>query len=195
MTEPSQSYFAALSLTRAHHAEQNKTFSGQFTWKQRHRIRALIERFGATSMLDYGCGKGKQYDPARNRDAEGRSLEEFWGIAPFRYDPGVPAYAAEPPPGAKFDLVICVQVLGSIPLADLPWVIDRLYAFAGKAIFVAERITMPRKRIFATMQAEMPHGLAEERWVELLRRDGGLPLIAMFREPDAGRGWHSVELN
>jgi len=192
MTEPSERYLRALALTQAHHAAQNKTFSGQFAWKQRHRIKALIERFGATSILDYGCGKGKQYDPARNRDEDGRSLEEFWGIAPFRWDPGVPEYAAEPPQGAKFDLVICVQVLGSIPTADLPWVVDRLYSYAGKAIFVAERLILPCKQIYRNMQAEMPYGLSAERWLELLQRDGGVPLIAMFREDG---GWNRAELN
>jgi len=188
---PSERYLRALGLTQRHHAAQDKTFSGQFTWKQRHRIKVLIERFGAASMLDYGCGKGKQYDPARNRDTEGRSLEEFWGIAPTRYDPGVPAYAAEPQ--GKFDLVICVQVLGSIPTADLPWVIDRLYGFAGKAIFVAERLILPRKQIYQSMRAEMPYGHSAEHWLGLLERDGGVPLIAMFREAD--RGWYQAELN
>src|SRR3990167_6811843 len=166
MTDLSPSYYRALALTKRHHAAQDKTFSGRFTWKQRKRIKAIIDRHEVRSILDYGCGKGKQY---QDRDpATGQSLVEYWGVRPVLYDPGVPQYAAEPE--GNFDLVFCVQVLGSIPAADLPAIIDRLYRFAGKAIFVAERIKMPRKKIFADMQNEMPHGRSVEWWMEMLRR-------------------------
>ena len=191
MPEPSEKYFAALKRTQNHHARQNKTFSGQFTWKQRKRIKPLIERFGCTSMLDYGSGKGKQYDTAFNRDADGKSLVEFFGIQPTLYDPGVPKYSAEPK--GKFDLVICVQVLGSIPTVDLPWVIDRLYGFADKAGFVTERINAPNnKPIFDDMADEMPRGMGIEDWMKLLRRPGSpIHLRAVFRSPETK--WQIVE--
>jgi hypothetical protein len=154
----SPDYYAALTRTQRHHqAKQGKTFSGSFTWKQRRRIKGLIDRFEATSMLDYGCGWGKQY---QERDENtGQSLADFWGFDPVKFDPGVPHFQAEPK--GSFDLVICVQVLGSIPTADLPAIVDRLYGHATKAIFVAERIGGVRKPIFEDMEAAMPHGF---RW-------------------------------
>lgn len=184
MQQPSDRYFEALRLTRGHHDRQNKTFSGQFTWKQRKRIKPLIDQYGCETMLDYGCGKAKQYDASINRDEEGRSLVEFFGMMPTLYDPGVRAYSAEPV--GKFDIVICVQVLASIPRDDLPWVIDRLYQFAGKAIFVAERIKAPNKPIYRSIAGEMPRDLDAGDWLDLLRRPGSpVHLRTAFKLPDA----------
>lgn len=184
MSEPSPKYFEALKLTQHHHDTQNKTFSGQFTWKNRKRIKTIIDRLGVTSILDYGCGKGKQYDTAINRDKDGKSITEFWGITPTMYDPGVRKYAAEPV--GKFDLVICVQVLASIPRGDLPWVIDRLYGFANKAIYVSERLVAPHKPIYKTIKNDMPHSMTRDEWMALLRRPGSpVRLIVQFRSLDA----------
>lgn len=200
MADPSEAYFRALALTQGHHARQNKTFSGQFTWKLRHQIKEAIDRHGCTSVLDFGCGKGKQYDGGRGPQfagndnlEDGKNLEQFWGIVPHRYDPGVPAYAADPE--GQFDLVICVQVLASIPRADLGWAIDRLYGYATKAVFVAERIKVPHKQIFASMAGEMPHGDSAEQWLERLRRPGSpVRLICAFHEYEGEIGrWRTVE--
>jgi hypothetical protein len=185
---PSEDYYRALALADAHHEKsQGKTFSGRFTWKQRKRIKEVIDRVGATSLLDYGCGFGKQYDPVdkRNHDETGRTLEQFWGLGATKYDPAVRRYKAEP--RGKFDIVICIQVLTSIPRADLPWVIDRLYGFANKAIFVAERLKMPRKLIFARMADAMPYGFSIDDWMMLLRRPSSpVSLTAFFHDEN---GW------
>lgn len=166
MTEPSDIYKHAVVLTRGHHRSQHKTFSGQFTWKYRHRIKAIIDKYDVKSILDYGCGKGKQY---QNVDEDsGQNLEQYWGVSTVKYDPGVGEYEREPV--GKFDLVICVQVLGSIPTQDLSWVIDKLYGHANKAVFVAERLKMPRKQIYASIEEYMPYGMTKEEWIEQLRR-------------------------
>jgi hypothetical protein len=183
----SSSYYAALKRTQRHHqAKQGKTFSGRFTWKQRHRIKGLIDRFEATSMLDYGCGWGKQY---QERDEnKGQSLADFWGVDPVKFDPGVPHFQAEPK--GKFDLVISVQVLGSIPTADLPAIVDRLYAHTHKAIFVAERIGGVRKPIFEDMEAAMPHGKSMQWWLDVLTRPGSpVRMVAAFHNADEETGW------
>lgn len=179
MTEPSDKYYKALSLTQKHHESQSKTFSGQFTWKNRHLIKDIIDEFGIETILDYGCGKGKQY--YENNDELGQSLEQYWGIVTTKYDPGVRKFSKEP--RGKFDLVICVQVLGSIPRDDIPWVVDRLYGFANKAVFVAERLGTPRKQIYASMVDDMAHGMTEKEWVDLLYRPVDTPkMITHFKE-------------
>ncbi len=164
---PSNAYFEALDATRRHHAGGAKTFSGQFTWKQRHRIKDLIDRYNVESILDFGCGRGKQY---QNIDEDGRTLEEYWCIKTTKYDPGVVGFDEEPK--GKFDLVLCVQVLGSIPRKDILWVVDKLYGFANKAIFVVERITKdgPRKKIYVEIQDEMPYNLSGHDWINLVQR-------------------------
>ncbi len=138
------------------------------------------------SILDFGCGWGKQYT---ERDEQtGQSLAEFWGVDPVKYDPGVPHFQAEPK--GKFDLVLCVQVLGSIPTADLPAIIDRLYARAGKAIFVVERIGSTRKPIFDDMKEAMPHGQPMEWWLNMLARPGSpVRMLAAFHNQDEETGW------
>ncbi len=183
----SPEYYAALKRTQRHHqAKQGKTFSGRFTWKQRHRIKTLIDRFAAASLLDYGCGWGKQHT---ERDEQtGQSLAEYWGVEPVKYDPGVPHFQAEPK--GKFDLVLCVQVLGSIPTGDLPAIIDRLYAHATKAIFVVERLGAVRKQIFDDMEEAMPHGQSMKWWLEMLARPGiPVRMIAAFHNQDEETGW------
>jgi len=187
MPELTEAYYAALKRTQAHHRlKQGKTFSGRFTWKQhRDRIKELIDRFGAKTMLDFGCGWGKQY---QERDGQGRSLADLWGVDPFKYDPGVPHYQKEPK--GQFDLVVCVQVLGSIPRDALPAVIDRLYGFAKSAVFIAERIGTPHKTLFDDMKDQMPHGISAEQWMELLRRPGSdVAMIAAFHNEDDRTGW------
>lgn len=182
MNKPSKAYFDALRRTQNHHAAQNKTFSGQFAWKLRYKIKDIIDRTQAKTLLDYGCGKGKQYNPAFNTE-DGKTLEQFWGVDIFKYDPGVPKFSAEP--AGKFDVVICVQVLNTIPTSDLPWVIERLYSFANRAVFVAERIKDPKKRIYADMEDQMPRGVSRAQWIEMLRRPGSpVELVTACHDAD-----------
>ena len=71
-------YKRALALTTEFHDRGGKTFSGQFTWKMKDYIKELIDQFGVKTLLDYGCGKGKQYlnvDPRTGMD-----LERYWGV-------------------------------------------------------------------------------------------------------------------
>lgn len=73
------------------------------------RVRALARTLGATSILDYGCGK--------------RSLERALGYAIQNYDPAIPAYAALPQPA---DVVVCMDVLEHIEPECLDAVLDHL---------------------------------------------------------------------
>lgn len=187
MPELTESYYRALDRTKRHHAQKRgKTFSGRFTWKQRHRIKELVDRFDVRSILDYGAGWGRQYTETDQQT--GQTLAQYWGIDPVKFDPGVPHFQAEPK--GKFDLVICVQVLGSIPTSDLPAIIDRLYTHANKVIYVVERIGQPHKKLFDDMKAEMPHGKSAEWWMEMLSRPGSpVKMIAAFHNPDETAGW------
>jgi len=143
-------------------------------------------------IVTHNCGKGKQYI---NVDPDtGQTLEEYWGIVTTKYDPGVQKFARHEPEG-KFDLVICVQVLGSIPRDDLTWVVDRLYSFATKAIFVSERLAIPRKQIYASMADDMPHGLSREDWLTILHRPVDKPkMIVALKGTDIQPGWNLEEV-
>lgn len=160
--KPSALYFHALSESQAHHLS-NKTYSGSFLRPHKPFIKEIIDRLGIRSILDYGCGKGRQYewiDPA-----DGLTLEQFWGVEVARYDPAYPPYAAEPV--GTFDLVLCTHTLGSIPTQDLPWAIRRLYRLANKAIYVSEKIGPAKKQVFAKTDV-MPHGWTEKQWRDVI---------------------------
>lgn len=126
---PSEDYWRAIEDAAKHHAS-SKTFSGKFLKRYLGDIGRIIERHDCKTVLDYGCGKGAIYNEL--------DLEAGWGVKITKYDPAVPEFNKEPV--GKFDLVICTHVVGCIPLHDLEWFIQRMYGYANKAVFVAERV-------------------------------------------------------
>jgi hypothetical protein len=92
------------------------------------RIGELVRDTGATSLLDYGCGGGKQYTKKRWHKAWG-------GLMPKLYDPAVAGYDAYPT--GRFDGVIATEVLEHIPEDEIDDVIGELVTFARSFCFVS----------------------------------------------------------
>jgi hypothetical protein len=181
MREPSAEYLRALEECTRHHAT-SKTFSGKFLRPHAPFIKEIIDRLGCTSILDYGCGKGEQYTwVSHGGEAsipEGMTLEQYWGVVVTRYDPAYPPFAEEPV--GQFDLVICTHTLGSIPIKDLPWVVDRLYGYARKALYVAEKIGEVHKRVISQPEG-FPRGWDHAAWRRVLRRETGIEVTLSTR--------------
>lgn len=163
MIKPTKAYRQALRASQRLHA-RSKKFNGRFLFRYLSALEPLAAEVEAKTLLDYGCGKGVQWE--RETD-NGQLLADRLGVEVTKYDPAWPPFAANPE--GQFDLVVCTQVLGSIPVTDLPWVIDRLYGFARKAVLVGERIKPVRKLVHAHMKDEMPHGWSHAQWAEVLR--------------------------
>ena len=162
---PSADYTRALDLAKEQHRE-SKTYSGKFLRPHRKRIKAIINRLECTSILDYGAGRGKQYEW---RMPSGQTLEEFWGITVTKYDPAYPPYAKEPT--GTFDLVIVTHVLGIIPIPDLDWVIDRIYGLANKAVYIVNTTGSTPKRKKASWRVKnIPTAWGADEWMDILRR-------------------------
>ncbi len=157
-------YDAALDAARKHHG-RSKTYSGKLMRPHWEYIGELIARLECRTVLDYGSGKGLQYEWVNPRN--GQTLEQGWGVSVVKYDPAYPPFAAEPQ--GKFDLVLCTHVLGSIPVVDHPLFIDRLHRFATKAIFVAERVAPVKKTVFRDIPG-MPRGWRRNDWAKALAR-------------------------
>ena len=68
----------------------------------------LIDLTEAKSLLDFGCGKGKQYSGWGDLDAQ-----THLGMMPALYDPGVEQF--EKMPDGKFDGVYSTDVMEHIP--------------------------------------------------------------------------------
>jgi hypothetical protein len=157
-------YEQALRAAQAHHA-RSKTYSGKLLRPHKRFLCDLIERLQIESALDYGSGKGLQYewvDPA-----DGKTLAESFGFMPHLFDPAWPPFAAEP--AGQFDLVMVTHVLGSIPLKDHHWVMERIMDHATKAIFVGEKVGRIKKTVFGKRDG-LPNGWGPDEWIAMLRR-------------------------
>ena len=173
---PSQSYYDALEACKVHHAS-SKTYSGSFLRPHGPFIKEIIDRLGCKSILDYGCGKCIQYDWVNPNN--GMTLEQYWGIEVTKYDPAYPPVAEEPV--GKFDLVLCTHTLGAIPADSVPWVVDRLYSLASKAIYVAEKLDEVRKKIHSDATV-FPRQWTADRWRSVLGRQTELEVTLSTRE-------------
>lgn len=103
------------------------------------RIKALIDQHGSRSVLDYGFGKGQQYD-AGGLDIPGvgivSSILEYWDLDVVTCcDPGVPQYDRLADETA--DGVICPDVLEHCPEQDIPWIVGDLFSHAAHFVFAS----------------------------------------------------------
>jgi hypothetical protein len=110
-------------------------------------IRALAHAVGATSMLDYGSGKGRFYkmsDVPLKTGEIAASLQDYLGMDRIRcYDPAVAEHCTLP--DEQFDLVISTDALEHCPEADMPWIVAEMFSFARKAVF-ANVASYPAKK-------------------------------------------------
>lgn len=182
LTSPSKAYQVALAQSIQHH-QSSKTYSGSLMRPHAPAIKMVIDKLGCQSVLDYGAGKGSQYEWVMPES--GQTVEQYWGVPVTKYDPAWPPYATEPV--GKYDLVICTHTLGAIPTEDLGWVVDRLYALAGKALYIAERIGHVRKKVHEA------HATSEMRssidWLNIIyphRVEGIETVLAVKYHHEAG---------
>lgn len=119
--------------------ENQKALPGYTCCRYADRIAALVKQFQPETLLDFGCGKGYQY--------LGRRVHEQWGgLLPHCYDPGVRQLDAKPK--GHFDGVICVDVLEHIAEPDLYNTIMDILCYAKEFVFIAVSCR-PSKKNFA----------------------------------------------
>lgn len=95
---------------------RNETYGSKAGQKHNKTIRALMQRFDATTVLDYGCGKG--------------SVRSGLGECVSNYDPAIPEWSAMPEPA---DLVVCLDVLEHVEPQFVGNVLDHIRELARKA--------------------------------------------------------------
>ena len=114
-----------------------ETFNGMSLLPQLERIKALIERTGSQSLLDYGSGKGKQYEPMLLQAPDGMRYEgvvDYWGVAGVHcYDPSFTPYSTLPQ--GRFDGVISTDVLEHCPEQDIAWIVAEIFDFAQRFVY------------------------------------------------------------
>lgn len=178
---PSVEYGMALADSKRIH--WGKACNGKFLRPHDPYIKQVIDRLGVTSILDYGCGKGLQYEWVNPHT--GKTMEQNWGIEVAKYDPAYPKF--EKLPGGKFDMVICTHTLNFIPTTDHSWVVDKLYSTARKVLYVAERLHTPRKIAGKADTRSGNLGWGVPEWKKVLERPADLEVILCTRvKTDAG---------
>ena len=156
-SNPSPRYRELVALYHRMHAEGERslgippesTFHGMSLAAQASRIRSLIRRTGAQSILDYGSGKGQQY-VAGYVDIPGygvkSNVQDYWDVDyVYCYDPGYPPYSKLPE--GHFDGVIATDVLEHCPEEDLAWIVTEMFSFAEKFVFASIACFPARKRL------------------------------------------------
>ena len=180
MPKPSKEYLEALEDSKKIH--HGKLFTGLFLRSHAPFIKEIVAHLGCKTALDYGCGKGRQYQWVMPK--HGTTLEQYWGINVEKYDPAWPPFAREP--SGNFDLVICTHTLSTIPVVDLEWVIDRLYAMSNKAIYISERIGGEGKKIGPSELR--PIDWSPKQWMEILWRPKDIEVTLATRVIDKKGG-------
>ena len=114
--------------------DKNTIYNGKSTMVFAKLLKEIIIKNKIKNLLDYGSGKGDRYfNNSEFGNETYPSLEKYWGIKSTLYDPGVP----HPKPiGKKFDIVLSIDVLEHIPLEDLGWVINEIFDFSKKIVFL-----------------------------------------------------------
>ncbi len=142
---PSARYRELIKLYREMHLEGDRasdlapheTFPGMNLFYAAEDIKALVDRHGAETLLDYGSGKGFQYARPTQNACDGMTypnLKAFWGVRSVKcYDPAYPPFSVAPT--ERFDGVISTDVLEHCPEEDLPWIVDEMFGLARRFVF------------------------------------------------------------
>ena len=149
---PSADYVTLLNQYRQMHSEgfsRDTDIEGDFSdpdhafpGKSLHRwlahVASIISITKSKNVLDYGSGKGLQYEfPVVNgSEVLAQTIQEFWGIEEIAcFDPGVPELDVLP--NRRFGGVVATDVLEHIPESDVFWVVDELFSLAEHFVFAS----------------------------------------------------------
>lgn len=103
-------------------------------------IRELVGQHKPQQLLDYGCGKGIQYELDKVH-------LHWYKKMPLLYDVGVPRFSRRPVPTGTVG-IICTDVLEHIAEEDLPEILTDIFSF--KPLFAFFSISCkPAKKKFA----------------------------------------------
>ena len=156
---PSEYYSQSVELGQEFQRNNPKNWAGNDSKNYHNQIRALMDRYNAKTVLDYGCGKGEQYSTKNCYVLHGApphvSTEPMTfqkrinAKSVYKFDPCVKKFNIEPV-DKKFDAVICTQVLGSVPDVDISWIKDKFMNYATKFVFIGMHSAVPKnkKRIY-----------------------------------------------
>ena len=114
-------------------------FDGQSLAPHAQRIGQLLRETHSKTALDFGCGKGLQYQQHRLHEVHD------WGLMPSLYDPGVKAFAVLP--DGPFDAVICTDVLEHIPALFINETLHKIFSRSTRMVYLNISIRLAVKKL------------------------------------------------
>jgi len=150
-----------------------RTFPGQSLLAHVQRIKRLVDATRARTILDYGAGKGLQYQPQKiiidgRHVADG--VAEYWDVDEVRcYDPGYEPHRALPT--GRFDGVVCTDVLEHCPEEDLAWILEEIFSYATCFVYVNVACFPARKTLPSGENAHIT--IREPEWWHAIVADCG----------------------
>ncbi|MAH85479.1 MAG: hypothetical protein CBB68_14740 [Rhodospirillaceae bacterium TMED8] len=144
---PSSRYCELIGYYQEMHAKgvisQNipveKTFDGLSILKHVVHIQRIINILGSQTILDYGAGKGKQYEPSDIETGDGRifpDIQTFWNVVSITcFDPAYKPF--NDVPQCVFDGVVTTDVLEHCPRDDIPWIVDEIFRYATDFVYIS----------------------------------------------------------
>ena len=177
-----------------------ETFDGRSLPKHAANIETIISVLGSRTILDYGSGKGKQYEPGAVNFPAGMQhadIRSYWNVETITcYDPGYEPFSTLP--SGTFDGVVSTDVLEHCPKEDIPWLIDEIFAFARDFVYLNVACYPASKTL---PNGENAHCTLEppEWWSELFSRQvaevPGLRWFAAYDVPQPdGKGGQNIEM-
>ena len=154
---PSPRYLELLSFYKEMHQYGDKSmeippeemFDGRSLKLHIEPIKGLIDQFKVTSLLDYGCGKARDYDQLQISRPDGKKINgvrDYWGVGEICfYDPGYEEHSELPT--STFDCVISTDVLEHSPQEDLEWIVNEIFAFSCKFVLCTVALYAAKKRL------------------------------------------------
>ena len=103
-------------------------------------LRSLMENTRPATLLEYRFADGVSGHPAPGEPVTGQA-----GTIVTRYDPV--DSSGDTRPVECFDGVVCAEALNYIPDEDVPWVIEDLFEWARRFVYVAIETTPRTKRL------------------------------------------------
>jgi hypothetical protein len=105
----------------------HKTWAGKGTFQYIDHLSFLKKKYNASSMLDFGCGKGIQF--------ENNKIQNLVGCDISGYDPCI--HGLENWPAGNWDIVYSLDAISSLNDIDTRWVFDEFLKWKPKAIFIS----------------------------------------------------------
>ena len=125
---PNKKFYEYIDQYKIMHKERGYTGSVGIspTYRNKEQLKEAIDMYSIQTMLDYGCASGVQYTKGK--------LDEYLGVDVKLYDPAVDQYSEDPT--GTYDAVICVDVLEHVHEEHLDYVLQRIFSYADKMVWL-----------------------------------------------------------